>query len=61
MGKSFKFMVFKFLDNALNIGIFTHVSLPHAHLKLFPKFLHDILGRMKLLIPPSSIFSKICN
>ena len=61
VGKPFKFMVFKFLDNALNIGIFTHVSLPHAHLKLFPKFLHDILGRMKLLIPPGSIFSKICN
>ena len=55
MGKSFKFMVFKFLDNALNIGIFTHVSLPHAHLKLFPKFLH---GEWNYLFPRAAFFRK---
>ena len=28
MGKNFKFMVFTFIENALNLGIFTHV--PHS-------------------------------
>ena len=34
--KTFKFMEFTFLENALTRGIFTHVS-PHS--KLAPKFL----------------------
>ena len=36
VGKIFKFMVFTFLENALNLGIFTKL-LPHS--KLAPKFL----------------------
>ena len=37
VGKIFKFMVFSFLENALNLGIFTHAFPPHS--KLSPKFL----------------------
>lgn len=29
-GKAFKFIVFKFLENALNLGIFTHAPLPSS-------------------------------
>ena len=36
VGKMFKFVVFSFLENALNLGIFTHAP-PHS--KLAPKFL----------------------
>ena len=36
MGKTFKFMEFTFLQNALIQGIFTHAS-PHS--KLSPKFM----------------------
>ena len=32
MGKIFKFMVFTSLENALNIGIFTHAPVPHSKL-----------------------------
>ena len=39
------------------IGILTHA--PH-HSKLAPTSCHHTLGRRKLLIPPGSIFSKIC-
>ena len=55
--KFFKFMMFTVLENALNLGIFTHIS---SHSKLAPKFLLSTLGRRKLFIPPDSIFSKIC-
>ena len=34
MGKSFQFMVFTFLENALNIRIFTHASVPHSKLQV---------------------------
>ena len=30
MGKSFKFMLFTFLENALNLGIFTHAPVLHS-------------------------------
>ena len=30
MGKHFKFIVFTFLENALNIGIFIHAPVPHT-------------------------------
>ena len=33
MGKRFKFIVFTFLENALNIGIFIHASVPHTKLQ----------------------------
>ena len=36
MGKVFKFIVFTFLENALNLIIFSHAPLPHSKL---PKFL----------------------
>ena len=32
MGKNFKFMVFTFLENALNLSIFTHAPVPHSKL-----------------------------
>ena len=54
--KIVKFMVFIFLENALILGIFAHA--PH-HSKLDPSPCHHI-GRGKVLIPPGSIFSKIC-
>ena len=49
-------MVFRFLENALNIDIFTHAPLPTQ--SLFPNSYHHTLGRRKLLTPPGSIFSK---
>ena len=42
-GKFFQFMVFKFLENALNLWIFTHGLVPQSNLQveffenLFPK------------------------
>ena len=33
MGKIFKFMVIAFLENALNLGIFTHAPLPQSNLQ----------------------------
>ena len=32
-GKICEFMVFTFLENALNLGIFTHGSVPHSKLQ----------------------------
>ena len=32
-GKKVKFMVFTFLENALNLGIFTHVPVSHSKLQ----------------------------
>ena len=52
-----KFMVFTFLENALNLSIFAHIS-PAQNLP--PSSCHHTLGRRKLLIPPGSIFAKIC-
>ena len=54
--KILKFMVFTFLENALNVGIFSHA--PH-HSKLAPSSCHHTLGKGKLLILPGSIISKI--
>ena len=33
VGKVFKLMVFTFLENALNLGIFTHAPVPHSKLE----------------------------
>ena len=30
MGRIFKFIVFTFLENTLNLGSFTHTPLPHS-------------------------------
>ena len=51
VGKIFKFMEFTFLENALNLG--TQNSTPSSSCR-------HILGRSKILIPPGSVFSKIC-
>ena len=40
-GKNFKFMVFMFLKNALNLDIFTHAPL--SQLKTLPQILTIIL------------------
>ena len=58
--KIFIFMVFKFLENALNPCIFTHGPLPSE--KPPPNFCHYSLPRQKEIIisPPGSAFSKIC-
>ena len=40
VGKTFKFIVFTFLENALNLGIFTHAPVPHS--KLQPKFFENL-------------------
>ena len=53
VGQFFKFMVLTFLENALNLGIFTHVP-PNQNST--PSSCHHTLGRRKLLIPPGSIF-----
>ena len=57
--KIFKFMVFTFLENGLNLGIFTYAS-PFPTQIPPPSSYHHTLARGKLIIPPSSIFSKIC-
>ena len=49
-------MVFKFLENVMNLGIFTHAPLLTQN--LHRSSYHHILGRGKLLIPPGCIFSK---
>ena len=42
-GKNFQFMVFTFLENALNLCVFTHAPIPHSKLQaeffenLFPQ------------------------
>ena len=33
MGNIFKFMMFTFLEDALNLGIFTHVPVSHSKLQ----------------------------
>ena len=40
VGKTFKFIVFTFLENALNLGIFTHATIPH--LKLQPELFENL-------------------
>ena len=57
--KSFKFVNITFLENALNLDIFT-LACPLPTQDSSPSFSHHTLGREKLLIPPGSIFSKIC-
>ena len=34
VGKTFQFMVFTFLENALNLCIFTHAPVPHSKLQV---------------------------
>ena len=55
VGKIFIFMVFRFVENALNTGIFTHI--PH-HWKRTPKFLPSHPKQKGIL--PGSILLKIC-
>ena len=55
VGKSFKSMVFTFIENALNLDIFTHTYFPF-HSKLSLSSYHHTLSRGKLLILPCSIF-----
>ena len=43
--KSFSFMVFAFLENALDLGIFTHAHIPHS------KFQADFFEN---LFPPTA-------
>ena len=57
VGNIFKFMVFTFVENALNLGIFTHV--PHSPAKTFPEFLSEnikVIWNIRLFI-----FCMICN
>ena len=56
-GKVFKFMVFPLLENALNLGIFTHAS---SHSKLVSKLLSSHQRQRKVTFSPVSISSKIC-
>ena len=49
--------MFAFLENTLNLGIFTHALL--SLLKTHPTFLSSTLRRGKLFIPRGSIFLKI--
>ena len=42
MGKIFEFMVFTFLKNVLNLGIFTHA--PVAHSKLQAEFFENLFS-----------------
>ena len=57
VGKSFKFMVLTFLENALDLSIFTMSLLT---LSSPPSSCQHTIARRKLLIPPGSFFSKIC-
>ena len=52
--KIFKFMVFAFLENALNLSIFTY-AFPLPTQSSPPSSYHHTLGRGKLLIPSDSI------
>ena len=53
----FKFKVFKFLENELNLGIFTHA--PSFPTKPFPVLLiTSSLKQKKFLISPSHFFVK---
>ena len=56
-GKVFKICGVHILENALNLGIFTHA--PFSTQNLPPSFYYHTLGTGKLIIPPGSIFSKI--
>ena len=57
VGKSLKFMAFLFLENELNLNIFTHaVPFPSKNSSL--TFHHHTLGRHKLLITTATIFRK---
>ena len=49
VGKIFKFMVFTFLENVLNLGIFTHVA-PYS--KLSPKFLSSHPRQKEIIHSP---------
>ena len=55
VGKIFKFMVFTFLENVLNLGIFTYVP-PHS--KLTPKFLSSYARQKKITRSPRQHFFK---
>ena len=57
VGNIFKFIVFTFLENALNLVILL-ISLPTQNSP--PSSCHYTLGKRKLLITPGSIFWKIC-
>ena len=54
MGKLFKFMLFRFLENVFNLGIFTH-SVP-AHSKFCPKFLSPQTRQTEIIHSPRKHF-----
>ena len=45
MGKSFQFMVFTFLENALNLCIFTHAPVPHS--KFQAEFFENLFSQVQ--------------
>ena len=59
LGKNFKFMVFTFLENALNLAKFTNVSLPSQN---SPQVLIITPARQRKLThsPWATFFPKIC-
>ena len=56
VGNIFKFIVFTFLENALNLIILVMLPFPTQNSR---SSYHQTLGRGKLLIPPGSISSQI--
>ena len=55
--KSFKSMVFTFVENALNLGIFSHAP-PPPHSKLFPKLLSSDPRQREITHSPRQHFSE---
>ena len=53
VGNIFKFMVFTFPENTLNLGIFTHVS---SHSKLAPKILSSHPRKKEITHSPRQHF-----
>ena len=53
VGKTFKFMLFTFPENALNLDIFTHAS--PAHSKLSPRFLSSYPRQREITHSPGSV------
>ena len=59
VGKTFEFMVFKFLENTLNLGIFTYAPLI-PFLKLAHKFLSPHSKQMEITHSPRQHFFELC-
>ena len=58
IGKFFTFMIFTFLENALNQKIFTQVPLLSQNFP--PSSYHHPQAEWNYSFPPASVFSKIC-